>query len=425
MLTEGIDYADKHAGTVRWSAAKLIIAIATKFDYNITLLDIFTFFLYGECEEEMYMEIPKGWGKDGKDADSGFIFRLKKTVYGLPQASNAAQKKLKEAFFAKKEYRATSGDDCVYVSTSWGKSADDSSTKGYSVCGTHVDDIIATGDTNGSEKLIDTMEAKFKITKTINPTCITGVQVERVRGKNGWTKLHQTEYTLNFLKEQKMEGARSVDTPMDPGTAKLLMELPQDKFTKDSIKIFQDTMAGFGDKERSPLLQLNKENANRARAAKKNYQTWRNSINEIIPELMEHARITAELGSLEATISEMTASVLSHQSQLDTLNEEHAATQIQFNDFRSLVELTKRWLDEAGKIAGKKMRISQKNTDLSLSMTSVSNTNNRNLRTVERDVESKMEEKDNLMNKINRLNKEMSAINTNIGNISTQVCIPL
>lgn len=193
----------------------------------------------------------------------------------------------------------------------------------------------------------------------------------------------------------------------------------------DSIKIFQDTMAGFGDKERSPLLQLNKENANRARAAKKNYQTWRNSINEIIPELMEHARITAELGSLEATISEMTASVLSHQSQLDTLNEEHAATQIQFNDFRSLVELTKRWLDEAGKIAGKKMRISQKNTDLSLSMTSVSNTNNRNLRTVERDVESKMEEKDNLMNKINRLNKEMSAINTNIGNISTQVCIPL
>jgi len=188
----------------------------------------------------------------------------------------------------------------------------------------------------------------------------------------------------------------------------------------DSIKIFQDTMAGFGDKERSPLLQLNKENANRVRAAKKNYQTWRNSINEIIPELMEHARITAELGSLEATISEMTASVLSHQSQLDTLNEEHAATQIQFNDFRSLVELTKRWLDEAGKIAGKKMRISQKNTDLSLSMTSVSNTNNRNLRTVERDVESKMEEKDNLMNKINRLNKEMSAINTNIGNISTQ-----
>jgi hypothetical protein len=240
MLTEGIDYADKHAGTVRWSAMKIIIATATKFDYDLILLDISTFFLYGECKEEMYMEIPEGWGKDGKDADSGYVFRLKKTVYGLPQASNAAQKELKGAFSKKKEFRSTSGDDCVYVSTVWGKSSDDDSTEGYCVCGTHVDDIAGAGDADGIKKLIDTLEAKFKITKTLNPTCITGVQIERVRRKNGWTKLHQTEYTTNFLMEQKMEGARPVDTPMDPGTAKLLMELPQDEFTKETIKIYQE-----------------------------------------------------------------------------------------------------------------------------------------------------------------------------------------
>ena len=46
VLTEGIDYADKHASTVRWSAIKMIIAIATKFDYDLVLLDISTFFLY-------------------------------------------------------------------------------------------------------------------------------------------------------------------------------------------------------------------------------------------------------------------------------------------------------------------------------------------------------------------------------------------
>ena len=96
------------------------------------------------------------------------------------------------------------------------KSNDDDSTKGYCVCGAHVDDIVAAVDSEGKEKLIKTLEAKFKITKKFNPTCITGVQIERVRGKNGWTKLHLTEYTANFLKEQKMEGARPVDTPMDP-----------------------------------------------------------------------------------------------------------------------------------------------------------------------------------------------------------------
>ena len=245
MLTEGIDYADKHASTVRWSAIKMIIAIATKFDYDLILLDISTFFLYGECKEEMYMEIPEGWGKDGKDADSGYIYRLKKTVYGLPQASNAAQKELKDAFGKKGEFRSTSGDDCVYVSTSWGKSDDGNSTKGYCVGGAHVDDVVAAADTEGKEKLINTLEARFKITKNFNPTCITGVQIERVRGKNGWTKLHLTEYTTNFLKEQKMEGARPVDTPMDPGTAKLLMELPQDEFTKESVKTYQEIMGSL------------------------------------------------------------------------------------------------------------------------------------------------------------------------------------
>ena len=68
------------------------------------------------------MEIPEGWGKDGKDANSGYIFQLNKTVYGLPQASNAAQKELRGAFTLKDEFRSTSGDDCVYVPTNWGKS---------------------------------------------------------------------------------------------------------------------------------------------------------------------------------------------------------------------------------------------------------------------------------------------------------------
>jgi hypothetical protein len=239
MLTEGIDYADKHATTVRWSAVKMIMAVAARHDFDIMLLDISTFFLYGECTDEVYMEIPKGWGKDGKDADSGYVFQLNKTVYGLPQASNAAQKELRGAFSVQDEFRSTSGDDCVYVPTNWGKSVSGDSTEGYSVSGTHVDDITSTGDSVGLEKVASVLGKKFKLKRTMNPTCITGVQIERVRGKGGWIKLHQTEYTIDFLKEQNMQGSRPVDTPMDPGTARLLMELPQDEFTKDTLKIYQ------------------------------------------------------------------------------------------------------------------------------------------------------------------------------------------
>ena len=58
MLTEGIDYQEKNASTVVWAAVKMLLAIAVKHDYDIVLIDIATFFLYGDLDEEVYMEFP-------------------------------------------------------------------------------------------------------------------------------------------------------------------------------------------------------------------------------------------------------------------------------------------------------------------------------------------------------------------------------
>ena len=187
------------------------------------------------------------------------------------------------------------------------------------------------------------------------------------------------------------------------------------------IEVFRENLLALGNKENSPLLQFNNEHAQKARAAKKNYQIWRSSINEVMSDLMEHTRITIELGGLDATVNELESSASAYQAELDNLIDECSDTQIEVNDYRSLVELTKRCVDEAGKIARKTMRISQKTTDLPPSITSTVNTNNLSLRNVEREVQGKMEEKVNLMNEINRLNKQMSVINTSISFFSTQV----
>ena len=58
MLTEGIDYQKKNTSTVVWSAIKMLLAIAVKHGYDIVLIDIATFFLYGDLDEEVYMEFP-------------------------------------------------------------------------------------------------------------------------------------------------------------------------------------------------------------------------------------------------------------------------------------------------------------------------------------------------------------------------------
>ena len=226
-LTEGIDYKEKHAGTVRWNAIKVILAIAVKEDYDIILLDIKTFFLYGKFTvEEVYMELPERWAENDESPPE-YIMRLKSSVYGWPAAPNLAQYELNQQLISEKEMKPTRADDCVFVST-------DKST-GYVACGTHVDDILTAGDPAGLKKVRACLEKKFKITVKENPTHVTGVQIQRNREKK-WAKLHQCDYVTKLLEKEHMLNSTPVDTPMDPGTAKVLMQLPQDAATPESTR---------------------------------------------------------------------------------------------------------------------------------------------------------------------------------------------
>ena len=233
MLKQGIDYAEKHAGTVRWDSLKVLIAIAVKMDWDIVLYDIASFFLYGCLAEgaEMYMNIPYGWeGNDGDAPSTTNVWKLTGTLYGMPNAPHEAQKVLRTAMDDNQLFHATTADDCVYVTRDH--------TTGYCASGTHVDDTVAVGDDKGLDKLAQTLEKRFKITCKRNPLVITGVQVERNREKK-WLKLHQAAYTAALLNKYGLLGTRPVDTPMDPGTCKILMMLPTDASTPKTANIYQ------------------------------------------------------------------------------------------------------------------------------------------------------------------------------------------
>ena len=60
MLTQGIDYKEKFASTVRWNSILVLLAIAAKFDYEISLFDMKTFFLHGKLEDTIFMEQAPG-----------------------------------------------------------------------------------------------------------------------------------------------------------------------------------------------------------------------------------------------------------------------------------------------------------------------------------------------------------------------------
>jgi hypothetical protein len=92
--TEGIDCSVTYAPTARLAHIRLMLAIATKYDFDLHQMDVMMAFLGGKLAEEIYMHPPQGFfrlqsiinpnGVGGK----GGVLRLHRSLYGLHQAAN-------------------------------------------------------------------------------------------------------------------------------------------------------------------------------------------------------------------------------------------------------------------------------------------------------------------------------------------------
>jgi Reverse transcriptase (RNA-dependent DNA polymerase) len=81
---EGIDYDDIFSPVVRYESVRLIVALAALQHWHMSSIDVKTAFLYGELDEELFMEQPEGFKKKGQEHK---VFRLKRALYGLKQAA--------------------------------------------------------------------------------------------------------------------------------------------------------------------------------------------------------------------------------------------------------------------------------------------------------------------------------------------------
>ena len=221
MMKKGIDFTEKRASTVRWESYLVLISIAVHYDLEITLIDICTFFLYGELDDLVFMEQPPEW-VDRRTPAKDYVCRVTRSMYGLPQAPHCAQRKLKQTLLAPTSNlkRQAGADDCVYTS---GGSA--STNPHYVALGTHVDDILTVSTKTGLSQTVSTLEKQFKLTVKRNPSLITGVQLERSRDHK-WAKLHQEGYIETILEEFGMSDCHSEKTPMNHGLVHQLMNLP-------------------------------------------------------------------------------------------------------------------------------------------------------------------------------------------------------
>ena len=108
---EGIDYEDTFAPVAKLNTIRLLIALATKHNWNIHQLDVKSAFLNGDLKEEVYLVQPEGFFKQGQEH---LVCRLRKALYGLKQAPRSWYVKI-DTFFLQNGFVKSKNDPNLYV----------------------------------------------------------------------------------------------------------------------------------------------------------------------------------------------------------------------------------------------------------------------------------------------------------------------
>lgn len=197
---KGIDYEDTFASMITHQSIKALFFLMTFYKLVFWKVDIRTFFLYGECLEDVYMEQPEGY-LDGKFP--GYVCKLLKTLYGMKQAMRYANNKLR-GVLAKMNIFPIASDDNVYV-----RKID----CGIVYFGTFVDDGCLLASTEElAQEVVDGLAKDFEITVDKNPTTYLRFEIERDVDKR-YFKMHQTNYTLQVLETFQMSDCKPKLTP--------------------------------------------------------------------------------------------------------------------------------------------------------------------------------------------------------------------
>ena len=114
---EGIDYKDTFSPVSKKDSLRIIMALVARFDLELHQMDVKTTFLNGNLDEDIYMEQHKGFTKKGNEH---LVCKLKKSIYGLKQASRQWYIKFNNTITSFR-FKENIVDRCIYLKVSGSK----------------------------------------------------------------------------------------------------------------------------------------------------------------------------------------------------------------------------------------------------------------------------------------------------------------
>jgi hypothetical protein len=202
----GIDYFETFAPVARLSTIRIMLALAAKYGLHIQQMDVQTAFLYGELEEECYMEQPPGFIEG-----TNLICRLRKSIYGLKQAPRVWYQVI-DRFFHSIGFQRSLSDPALYIHQ------EHEVNQLPLLIAIYVDDMIIIGkNMNHINSVKRELHRKFDMTDMGEIKTLLGMEIVRLR--DGSVFLHQNRYLMDMLLRYQMEGCMPITTPMAEPTA--------------------------------------------------------------------------------------------------------------------------------------------------------------------------------------------------------------
>ena len=223
------EYKSTFSPTARFAAMRTIISLATQKDYSLKTFDIQGAFLTSDLDADIYMALPPGYSlPDGK------CVKLKKSLYGLKQASNLYFNNIEKWLLAY-GFKTVGPDGCTFRLVRGDEEV---------ILSLYVDDGVVASNSEGlCQQFLTDLGKEFELSDIDDLSWYLGIAVNYDRS-TGVTTLGQESYIDQILDRFNMTDCNPSPLPHNPNQTLTKAHCPAVP-DKEQLKLYQQLVGAL------------------------------------------------------------------------------------------------------------------------------------------------------------------------------------